>query len=578
MTKPTPHPGPDHPPRRWILALAAIQAGLLVWLYQAAAAEAWPSASPFWLFPLLALTIALPVTLQLAVREGRLSRLLLPSLLLAAALLGTAFYMGWQAEPGDEIPRWPLTSVFAFSTAVAIFKVTMYLQHYVAGEPLGYRRLLVYSWRNFLTVALALAFVAAAAAVLALWAALFAVIGIPLFAELFSKPWFFLPVAALAFGLGVGVFRSLTGVIDGISGLLEGLIRLLLPLLVGVTLLFLGALALTGLSPLWDTGSGTALLLWLTALLLFFVNAVYRAGDEPVAYPPWVQLLVCLGVAATPLLCALSFYGLWLRVDQYGLTVERCWGLLVWALLTAFSLGYTWGVARRGLAWPRTLAAVNTGMGLAVLALMLLVSTPLLDFRKLSLASQVARVERGGITWQNFDFLYARRALGRPGYRFLEELREREPQLAALIDATKAMPAASQGPEADWAAVVYRPEPFEVPPEVREQLEPRLRVPGTELLVLLKVDLDQDGAEEYALLVCREGGLWGHLMFAENRQWRGRRLLGEVGDDAFLPRSRSGGRSYRAGEGCGDLVGGEIRVVMPRFGALEVDGARLEVR
>jgi len=140
------------------------------------------------------------------------------------------------------------------------------------------------SWRNFLVAVLSGTFMAGVALVLALWAALFFAIGIDFFAGLFASDWFLFPVLSVALGLGVYIFRRLTNVIDGITSLLEGLTRLLLPLLTIVFSIFLVALPFTGLQPLWDTGHGTAIVMWLNALALFTVNAVYQTGrviDRP---------------------------------------------------------------------------------------------------------------------------------------------------------------------------------------------------------------------------------------------------------------------------------------------------------
>ena len=58
-----------------------------------------------------------------------------------------------------------------------------------------------------------------------------------------------------------------------------------------------------------------------------------------------------------------------------------------------------------------------------MLAGLVLVNSPLLDFRKLSLASQMARLERGDVTLDTFDFFYIRQELARPGYLAIEQLK-----------------------------------------------------------------------------------------------------------------------------------------------------------
>ena len=154
------------------------------------------------------------------------------------------------------------------------------------------------------------------------------------------------------------------------------LIKLLLPVVLFVAVVFLGTLPFVGLDVLWSTGRGTALLLALLAIVLFFVNAVYQDGREENPYPALVHRMIYGALCTLPVVSALSFYGLWLRLDQYGWTVERAWAMVVWVLLSAFAAGYVYGIVRRRDAWTADLSRVNTLMGLVVLAIMLLANRP----------------------------------------------------------------------------------------------------------------------------------------------------------------------------------------------------------
>jgi hypothetical protein len=172
----------------------------------------------------------------------------------------------------------------------------------------------------------------------------------------------------------------------------------------------------------------------------------------------------------------------------------------VWLILTLFAVGYVFGVLRRRDQWTLELARVNTGMGLVVLAILLLANSPVLDFRKLSIASQLARVEAGEIELREFDFLYARSHLARPGYLALEELKaqvgDNDPEVAALIeDPTEAM--YRQPADVWWERVIYRPAAFEVPEGLRKQLTRDHQLAATIIPVLIRADLDESGEYEY---------------------------------------------------------------------------------
>jgi hypothetical protein len=506
-------------PKAAMLSIAVGQGLLLFALYKAFDAHVWPSESPLWWYPLWTLVVAIPILLLLSLECGNERRVVSMSAGFGAVLAVLAIYTGWQAQPFGEFPVFSLSAAFGLSIAIACFKALMYLQQRAAHLPMSYEVLFTYSWRNFLVVALAALFVLVFWLILQLWAGLFRVIEIDFFSELFKKDWFLFPVLGFAHGLGVLIFRELTRVIDNITRLLQGLIKLLLPLVVIVAAIFLLALPFTGLDALWATGSGTSLLLWLTALMLFFTNAVYQDGRDAHPYPPIVHRLIYVGLYALPVLCVLSLYGLMLRLNQYGWTVERSWGFVVWLVLALFSAGYVWGIVTRRADWPETLARVNTIMGIVVLVLMLLANSPFMDFRKISLGSQLARVDSGEIELESFDFYYAHHHLARPGNLALEKMiadvGDSDPDLLEMIKNPRAIQSAMALEAGDkfWAKVVYRPEAFEVPFALKAMIEQFrfTNLPGE--AVLLQVDLDSDRQNEYALIQLHEHGIMRAMYF-----------------------------------------------------------------
>ena len=507
-------------PRNLMVVVAFAQGVALLLLWRAMTHEAWPSQTPALNVPLWTVAITAPTLFLLTVEAGNLKRaaLFVGAFCAALALLGV--YIGWQASPIGAFPSGALIATFVLTMLVACFKGAMYLQQLAARETIRYPALFTRSWRNFLVFGLSWTLTVGVALVLALWGALFAVIGIDFFQELFREDWFLFPVLAVAFGLGVFIFRRLTRVIDGVTSLLEGLMRLLLPLTAAVVAIFLAALPFTGLAPLWETGNGTALLMALNAITLFTVNAVYQA-DRHAPYPLFVHRPLYVCVALLPVVSALSVYGLSLRVVQYGWTVERCWALTLALLFAAFSVGYTWSIVRHRDRWPAALGRVNVGMGWVVLGVMLLVNTPLLDFRKVSLASQFARVERGEIALRDFDFRYARGQLARPAWLRLEALADEyetsDPELTALI---RPVPPGAPG-ERIWESVTLRPEPFDVPEDLRAIAEREWYAGDRSTVVLIRIDMDGDGEAEYALLNAEAGGdyAWGTLFRQAGEEW-----------------------------------------------------------
>lgn len=586
------------PPPALMLLISLAQGFALFLLWRAAENQVWPSQTPMANFPLWTIAVALPLLLLLGLEDRNARKTALFAALFAALLALLGVYIGRQVTPFGEFPPYSIIATFVLPLILGCFLALLFLRPAVLGGAPDYAEVFSDSWRNALVAALCWALTLGVFGVMMLWGELFRVIGIEFFIDLFTEDWFLFPVLSVAVGLGVFIFRGLANVIGGIASLLQGLMWLLLPLVLMVTVLFLGALPFTGLQPLWDTGNGTALLMALNLFALFALNAVYQRGDRA-PYPPQVHRLLCAGIALLPVISLLALYGLYLRVDQYGWTVARCWALLISLLISLFSLGYAGGILRFREDWTGKLASVNLPMSLLMLAFVLLVNSPLLDFRKISLASQQGRVERGEITLEQFDFFDARENMGRPAYLWMQEIieenRDSNPELAQLALAPVGPTFAattSDAPESEtseitishsvvdferldirgWAA--YRPEPFPVPDDLAEAMQTSAVAaivgvnPGAVgELVLFRADLDGEGAAEYVLAASisvpadRVQQLFVSGFRAQESGWR---------ELDFFPLS-----DFPAG-GL-QLMEPEIRVLAPQYNDLQIGDVTLRV-
>jgi hypothetical protein len=378
------------------------------------------------------------------------------------------------------------------------------------------------------------------------------------------------------------IFRELTRVIDVIARLLSGLIRLLLPLVVIVAALFLIALAFVGLDALWSTGQGTRLMLWLLAAMLFFANAVYQDGREAVPYPKSVHRLIYAGLCVAPVLGALALYGLAQRISQYGWTIERSWAVVAWTFLTLFALGYVYGIVNRRDGWTAELARVNTGMGVVVLVVMLLANSPVLDFRRISLSSQLARVESGDIVAGALDFDYFDRNLARPGYLALTDPERGAPDLdpakqRAIAAAARVASASESGALREdyrtrfWSALTYRPESFDVPPELRALIEQSIFDTAASS-VLIRVDLNDDGQQEFVLVHQSENYVAASYFHRAAGEWQRQEM--EVSLPGAATELTSGATDLTPG--ATDLVSGPIELKDPDFRNLEIGGVLLQ--
>ncbi|MEM9396316.1 MAG: DUF4153 domain-containing protein [Pseudomonadota bacterium] len=558
----------DHPVRA-LLWVSLLQGACLYFLYGSMEALRWPATDPAWFFPLATLTVIAPLMLLLSVRRENWRAVARDVAVVSTVLSLLAAYVGMQAKPFNGFPISRLTTVYVLTIGIASFKAVIHIQRRAEGAGLSYPSLFTNSWRSFLIGALGALFAVIFYLTLVLWGALFKVIDIDFFQDLFSQEWFVIPSITFSFGVGALLFRRHTQIIDSITSILHSLIKLLLPLIVFVAVVFVSTLPFTGLEPLWDTGNGTALLLWLLAALLFFVNAVYQDGRETDPYSPLLHRAIYLGICTTPVIAALAFYGLLQRLQEYGWTVGRCWAFVTWLTLTLLSLGYVVGIIRRRDAWTEDLARANTFMGLLLMVILFFANSPLLDFRKLSLASQINRVKSGEIELAEFDFYYAKHTLARPGYLYLNQLKveigDNDPELLAAAENPVWNATNPVNSKISWERVQRRPADLEVPPALRAAIR-KSSVFATEVEpLLLAEDLDSDGVDEYVLVL-----LWPTNLGAATA------ILYYQEDDTWRPLNLSV-QNPATNVPLLTLMEGEVTLIDQRFKDLDIGGVRLSV-
>ena len=489
--------------------LIGVQALVLAGLGLLLDLDLWPSDDPAVLMPALTVAYAWPALVLFTVEPGKVRRAFAFASGCAGVLALLAAYVGWQATPVDAFNVEALQAVYVITLLATGFVALAYLRPIVAGDPIRFDALFAEAWRNLLVAGLAAALLGGSAILLVLCAALFATLGIDALADTFEQPWFVLPVAAIVFGTGVLVFRPRQGLIDNIVALVENLARYLLPLVLAIIVAFLLTLPFVSLQALWDTGNGSLILIALNAIAVVLAIVAY-APQAPPPYPRIVHLPVTLILALLPVVSALALLGIGIRVDQYGWSVTRAWAFTGAAVLALFSIGYAWTAIWQRSEWPRGIAPVYVAMGWVMLGILLLVNTPVLDFRAISTRSQMARVDAGEIQANEFDFAYAREMLARPGYLAAQRLIEQlgfDP-LAASAGAIMEGPELAAMRDAFWQELYYRDGPFAVPDGVRAAIDREIaRTAHMEHPVLVRMELDGDATRtEYLLLSVQRFG------------------------------------------------------------------------
>jgi hypothetical protein len=376
----------------------------------------------------IAFTVVTGLVLQFAWSGSAPGRLTILSVALGV-LFGAVAWWVWAQAPdataryeGDGFRQGTLFPA-AF---LAVYILTPFVQIVMATDRVRfpYPTLFHHSWNNVFIGGLAQLFTGLYWMLISLWGALFNLVGIHWFNEVFhTHPFVFLTIGPV-FGLGVALARENESVISMLRRITLALFRILMPLLSLIALLFLGTLAATGLSPLWATKTASPLLLSLLILTIVFINAVFQDGGGERPYPDWLRRLVAGALLAMPIFAGVCLYSIDLRIEQYGLMPERVYVVMLALVAGLYSVGYATAVLWRTREWLGLVRSVNLWMSLVVAIVALLLHTPVLDPLAWSAANQYHRLAQQRVSAEQFDFSALRFKLGAVGYQTLQSLTE----------------------------------------------------------------------------------------------------------------------------------------------------------
>lgn len=418
------------PSTRSAIVLIAVLQGLLLYVAQQLDGS-WPLQDVGSRYRWYAWVLTVPSAIALTVVDLRDRRLWLHAALASVIVLGLASWIGWNLEGETGLRSEPVRMPFSLAMAIATFISLPWWQHRLQHGHwrASYETLFERAWQNGLTLALALLFTGLTWLLLWLWAALFGLLKISFFSDLFRQDYFIALATGTLAGFGLLIGRTQQRAIQVTRQVLFAVCRGLLPLLAFITVIFTVSLPFTGLQALWETRSAASLLLVLSLLLVTFTNAVYQHDSDQPAYPQWLRRLVEASLLALPVLAALALYAMGTRINQYGWTLERFWGMLVAVLVAGYAVGYALAPFGRGR-WLQPLERANRILCWVVLAAALLASSPLLDPVRITVASQRARLLAQPDAITTADAMMLRFDLGRRGVQALREL-QREPGFRA---------------------------------------------------------------------------------------------------------------------------------------------------
>ncbi|MDR2137385.1 MAG: DUF4153 domain-containing protein, partial [Synergistaceae bacterium] len=246
--------------------------------------------------------------------------------------------------------------------------------------------------------------------------------------------WIFRNFVLFAFAVWNAVFywaARTRKLLDALEQYVLAIFSCLLPLLSIFTLVFIAALPM-GIDRLWRRGfsSGILLGILLTSGLCVFAGWQGGIGSDGKPHEPFyrpVNILVKIALALLPIFCPLLVHTIGLRVNQYGLTVDRIVSMTLAVAFGLWSLAWAFFLVRHklGQEWPVFYGKVNRIAFPTLAVVLILLASPLCDVRKIVLRERLDRLResvRQGGDIEKTDWRYIVRDLGIYGIRAMEEL------------------------------------------------------------------------------------------------------------------------------------------------------------
>ncbi len=493
------------------LAIGLIQGIALFLLQKADESKAWPATQPMLYAPLLVCALMVPMIPLAALSAMRRTSLVIWSLAAAVVAAIMAVHAAWAGAQPDRLGAGPLSPPVFVAVAALLFIAHHLVQPAEAvRKPVApYADYFDLVGTNAVRLFLSLAFTGAFWLLLFLAAALFKLIGVEAIQKLIGETAFAFPATGLMFAAAVHMAVQLTearaGLVRGVRTVGFVLLAWLSPLMVVIAAGFLATLPFTGLAPLWGTKAATALLLSAAAALIVLINAAYQDGIEPPhAIPRWAARIASLLLIP---IVALAGYALWLRVHQYGLTPDRVLATAYLIVAIGFTAGYAIAALKPG-PWMKPLEPTNLVMAAVAVLLLIALFTPIADPSRLSVASQVKRLETGKVAVDKFDFQFLRFDSNRYGRDALERLKvDRNPAVVqkareAIEAKEKAPVIARSGPDLTKIAVYPAgktlPQSFVSQDPISHDPSSACAYAESNCSALL-LDIDNDGQDEVLL-------------------------------------------------------------------------------
>lgn len=288
-------------------------------------------------------------------------------------------------------------------------------------------------WANVVLWCVSWVLVAVVWAVVLLLGSLFHLIGIDTARDIFGTDAGARALTGLAFGGALGLLREQAAMVRTLQRVLRAVLAVLAPVMAIGLGLFLLILPFAGMEMLSSSRwPATALLLGCAAGALILVNVVIGRDEADERRAPVIRVSAMILAAVILPLAVVAAVATGMRVEQYGYTPERLWALVCVGAALCWGAAYFGALLLRRRAWSRVIRQANLILACMVCVLGLLLALPLLSFNRIATDNQVARLESGTLTLDQFDWAALAYDFGEPGRDALRRLaRDADPAIRA---------------------------------------------------------------------------------------------------------------------------------------------------
>lgn len=408
----------DWPLRPWLLAVLLGVAGLLI--YHIGGGEG-PDTRVGWQAAVTAFLFFGSLAFAFTLERERWKEPLAFALAVGIVMAGLAWRAVGQAETIADPQYGFMAGVIATALALPLFQAEFHRTRWAT----SYRTIHGAVWSDAICAAGSLAFVGASWLMLLLLSELFHLLKIDLLRDLMNEGWFGWTWSGAAFGAALGVLRNESAIIGTLRRVVMTVLSLLaVPLAAGLAL-FLVAMIVSGPDVLWQaTRSATPVLLSCAAGAWVLACAILRDGDGAMSGNRVLRIAGLVLVLSILPLTVFAAISMGTRISQHGLSPERLWGLV--AIAVAVAYGFAWLVAvvrgRRRGEWRERARRANLHLAILICGVALFLALPILDFGAISARQQIARLERGAVSAQDFDYEALRWDFGAAGRKALAKL------------------------------------------------------------------------------------------------------------------------------------------------------------